>query len=75
MDKLAFYMMRNDTPTNLQMLRSGHSLVRTQKYMIHIKFVISGECSILTIIINKALKKILQKSKGMACCVVLNKAF
>ena len=36
---------------------------------------ISDDRSISTIIIKKFLKEILQISKGMACCLVTNKAF
>ena len=43
--------------------------------MIHIKFFISGEFSNSEIIIDKPLKDISQISKGMACCVVPDKAF
>ena len=36
---------------------------------------ISDDRSISTILIKKSLKEILQISKGMACCLVPNKAF
>ena len=36
---------------------------------------ISDDRSISTLIIKKFLKEILQISEGVACCLVLNKAF